>query len=230
MKSNISFLFTFYLFVLFQISCKKDQLEIIDLNPKTNFINSKLLNVPQIKSIEDITYKDSIVELFLTRNREKINIETLKKAHFSKVLFLNKREITGLVIHYFKDTHYEKEILFVINYKSNISFEIIREIYTDKLNPNISSIQFKEINGNLITNDQLEFGRVIKNKSISNNDFLIKSSMVPIWHCTAAMFNMIYQEAKKKCEENAICDFACSFSNCSISYLAYAIDKCTINA
>jgi len=46
-------------------------------------------------------------------------------------------------------------------------------------------------------------------------------------NCTKAQFDNFYKEAKKACEEDTFCDFACSFNPCAISYLAFAVGKCT---
>lgn len=214
--------------IFIQFSCKKENIKSIDTATNTIILSSKMENVPKIKSIQEIDFNNSLVKHFLQKNKDLINTEEIQNAYFSKILFIGKEELVGLQIHYLNIKYYEKDIFFVINIKTNNSVELLREKFPYKGNENNSILQFKEINGNIIINDKIENGKAIS--ELKNKDYLIKSNMVPIWHCTATMFNMIYQEAKKKCEENAICDFACSFSNCSISYLAYAIDKCTVNA
>ena len=36
-----------------------------------------------------------------------------------------------------------------------------------------------------------------------------------------------YQEAKNKCSDDWLCDFACTFNPCAISYVAYAVGRCS---
>lgn len=213
-----------------QLSCNKKDIEYTNQSKNINITNSIMDKIPKIKSIMEIEINDPLVGKFLQKNNTLINHKEIQSANFYKILFLDKKELSGLQIHYINNKNYEKDIFFVINNKSNMSEELIREKYIENENVKNFIIKFKEINGNVIINDIIENGKVRQNISKENNDYLIKSNMIPIWHCSFTMFNMIYQEAKKRCEENVICDFGCSFSNCSIAYLAYAIDKCTVNA
>lgn len=229
MNVNILKRIFIYSCIFFQFSCKKENIKPIDTAMNNSILNSKLENVPKIKSIQEIDFNNSLVKQFLQKNKDLINAEEIQNAYFSKILFLDKDELSGLQIHYLTNKNYEKDIFFVINNKSKFSAEIIREKFIENDNLNNFIIKFKEINGNVIINDIIENGKAKQDISLKNKDYLIKSNMTPIWHCSLSMFNMIYQEAKKRCEENVICDFGCSFSNCSLAYLAYAIDKCTVN-
>jgi hypothetical protein len=47
------------------------------------------------------------------------------------------------------------------------------------------------------------------------------------WVCTRQQFNEKYQKAKKECEDDFVCDTACSFNPCSIAYVAAATVECT---
>ena len=47
------------------------------------------------------------------------------------------------------------------------------------------------------------------------------------WTCTQKQFDAYYQQAKKECSDDTLCDFVCTFNPCAISYLAFAVIKCT---
>lgn len=125
-----------YSCILFQFSCKKENIKPIDTAMNNSILNSKLENVPKIKSIQEIDFNNSLVKQFLQKNKDLINVEEIQNAYFSKILFLDKDELSGLQIHYLTNKNYEKDIFFVINNKSKFSAEIIREKFIENDNLN----------------------------------------------------------------------------------------------
>lgn len=76
----------------------------------------------------------------------------------------------------------------------------------------------------------VEENQFVMNANLTKNTFSNNSNVKPYileWDCTKAEFNAFYQAAKKECEANWICDVACSVNPCFISYLAFAVGKCS---
>ena len=47
------------------------------------------------------------------------------------------------------------------------------------------------------------------------------------WLCTYQQFNAAYMNAKNECEKDWLCDFACSFNPCAVSYTISAVRYCS---
>jgi hypothetical protein len=67
------------------------------------------------------------------------------------------------------------------------------------------------------------------NFKINNNigkNAKIEANLGCTWTCTKSEFNAAYQKAKKECEDDWLCDFACTFTPCAAAYLAEAVRQC----
>ncbi len=234
MKSRVTKM-TFILITFLSISCQKE------ISIKEELLDSRQLKsihsvVPEIGSYTPITKRDELVGLFLMSESILETQIDFSQVKLFKVKFKGYRTLVGLQIKYIDIQYEEKDIFFVMDTSSGTHFSVIREkIGFDNGNNNPGIVKFSSLSGRLITNDsfmgessvliprmKINYGLNITNP---NSMLSIKSNRA--WLCTEEQFNAFYQEAKKKCSDDWLCDFACTFNPCAISYVAYAVIKCT---
>lgn len=234
MKTNINFKYLTIFTIVLLSSCNKE--ESTKVPPLINFYENKILNstiskVPKIKSMKSIDQQNDIVKSLMLNYPKIINFNSSENNNYTKIEFENKPNLLGLHISIQKKNNQSSDLFYVIDTSKNITFGVIRNILNIEDDDSITNqISFLDFDGNKITNNYIKNGSFTKmssNLDYNLNKNLTKSNGSFKWNCTNAQFNAIYQEAKNRCESNWICDLGCSFSICSISYVAYAIDQCT---
>ncbi len=229
MIHKLKIVFTLLFFTTL-MSCKKIILENSDLENNVN--KSKINYLPEIEN-SSITYlKDKEVLSFIEHTKNsKLKID-FNNALIYKISFKNFPSLNGIYLKRLEYGQRNKEIFFVSDKNSNNNLLIERE-KNYLMNNNYIYISIRDINNNLIFSEQLVNNLIIKKVNINkltpfNNLEQIKSFDLSLeWNCSQEKFNALYQEAKAKCEEDFLCDIACSINPCFISYLAYAVGKCS---
>ena len=225
---NISLLF---LFIVFFISCKKSL-----LNNETTINNkiekSNLHFLPEIESSIVLNREDSRLSDF-KKNIQNSNITIdYETAIIYKINFKKLPTLTGIFVKGLAYGRINKDVFFVYDTNSKINLLIEREVngFVDQKNGYISirdekrNLLFKNeiINNRFSNQNDLSFSsQNISAFTIKN----IKSSKA--WNCSEEEFNALYREAKLRCEDDWLCDIACSINPCFIAYLAFAVGKCS---
>ena len=222
---NVSILMLFFL-----SSCKKS--ELLLLNTKVESEVSIFKSLPTIEKSVFINENDSLYLVF-----QKVESAFLKDIDFSnvtikKVIFKGLPDLLGLQVNFLNDTSEIKDLFFVYESKSKTHLSLFR--FLSKMNQSsfgTGNIIFKDLSGNELFNDQYVNNKIVFKQQIRSFEFppinLENNRSTALWNCTKAQFDNFYREAKKTCEEDTFCDFACSFNPCAISYLAFAVLKCT---
>lgn len=224
-----SLFYTLLLFVFFT-SCEKTSPNASGSLSKTENVKS-LKQVPEIESMQLSNPKDKdLIDLFEKLKTTKLNQAITSKSIF-KVSFKNLPTLKGFYLKGVESGEIIEDIFYVFETESKLNLFISREkTGFTKNNNNNGYISIKDFNNNLISNDYVEENRYVMNvnltKTVFSNNSTIKPSFLE-WDCTKEQFNKFYQEAKKECEADWICDVACSVNPCFISYLAFAVGKCS---
>jgi hypothetical protein len=221
--------YTLLLFVFFT-SCEKSTPNVSVSSSKIENVKS-LKKIPEIESMQLSNSKDKDVnELFEKLKTTKLNQAITSKSIF-KVSFKNLPTLKGFYLKGVESGEITEDIFYVFESETKINLFISREkTGFTKNNNNNGYISIKDINNNLISNDYIEENRYVMNVHLTKNVFSNNSTIKPSfleWDCTKDQFNKFYQEAKKECEADWICDVACSVNPCFISYLAFAVGKCS---
>jgi hypothetical protein len=202
----------------------------------SNQVKSVHPEIPEVLSTVMVPRENDLVVNFLQENATQLKNVDLETATYYFVKFKNFPSLVGLQIHITKEGASMKDIFSVTDMVSKNKLAVIREKngFNDSGN-NTGRVVFKSINGMEFSNDTIN-NQVIVNpitKFIinqkgyidSSDGFSIKSNK--LWNCTEAQFSAFYQEAKKTCNDDYLCDIACTINPCAISYLAYAVGKCS---
>ncbi len=238
MKKTIGSVFTLVLFLLiaiFDTSCQKS----INLNEDL-FVDRQLKSihseVPEIENYTSISTDHSLVKSFLSSESIPDSLIDFTKTILYGFKFKGYKNLIGLQIKFINAGLFEKDIFFVIDTLSQTHLSLIREKSDfQKGNDYPATVKFSSLNGRLVTNDSFIGETIVSSPKIYFNNglqFTDPNTILSIksnrgWLCTEEQFNAFYQEAKKKCSDDWLCDFACTFNPCAISYIAYAVVKCT---
>jgi len=221
----------FFLFVL--NACKKEHevlhhpdanLSIRSLDKKIPVVESTLMVTAEDAQVQDLLHSSNISETGLS----------LENAIFYKIKFKGLTALAGIHIVLQHTDSLNKDLFYVVDLNTKTDLAVVREkIGFNKTNN--GRIIFKEPNGREYANDYFNNQKIINDPMINIENSLnnfnltnqknIKSNLA--WRCTSTQFNSYYQEAKNTCENDWLCDFACNFNPCAISYVAYAVGRCS---
>jgi hypothetical protein len=218
-----------FLFVLFT-SCEKSSADAtISLKQLGNV--KSLKQVPEVENMVLANFKDKdVIDLIEKLKSTKLN-QPITSKNIYKVTFKDLPTLKGFFIKGEETEQVIEDIFYVFEIGSRLNLFINREKtgFVNK-NNNKGYISIRDINNNLLSNDYVEENRYVLNANLTkitlSNNSNVKPSFLE-WDCTRDQFNKFYQEAKKECEEDWICDVACSVNPCFISYLAFAVGKCS---
>lgn len=233
MTRNLEVAFGFSL-MLIMTSCSKSSMDVKVENELQSTVKSKSLEVPNVRSIEEMKANGELWNLFMLKENENLENINLNNAKFYKVTFDRFENLVGLQIILESESDTSKDLFFVIDKQTQTHLTILREKIGFK-HENKGFIVFKSTSGNIMHENYFENNKIVKNKIIRNIESNINKSLVASidglatlkWSCTQTQFDNYYKEAKKRCEDDTLCDFVCSFNPCAISYLAYAVGACT---
>lgn len=218
------------LFVFTFISCEKDT----QINSAENITieKSKFEYLPEIEGSKIVTKNDKqIAELILLIKNSNINIDN-SSAIFYKITFKGFPTLIGVYVKGLEYSLITKDIFYVIDTvsKNNLLIEREKSGFTDNNNGYIS---IRNLNKDLLFNDQIvnnKFSNKINLNTLTQGTLALNSKNIKSnreWICSEENFNAFYQEAKAKCEDDWLCDVACSINPCFIAYLAFAVGKCS---
>ena len=193
---------------------------------------NKLLPVVETTTIVGI--QDNQVQELLASSEileSKINF---KDAVFYKMKFKGYSSLSGIHIVLNATDSTATDLFYVVDLVSKIDLSVIREKIGFKENKK-GRIIFKEPNGREFANDYFDNQRIIIDPMVPleniRSSIALKTSKniksFVEWKCSKAQFNAYYQEAKNTCSDDWLCDFACTFNPCAISYAAFAVGKCS---
>ena len=223
-------LFSLFLLFVLSTSCEKSNPEEPVSLKQLGSVKS-LKQVPEVENMVLSDFKDKdVIELMEKLKSTKLNQAITSKPIY-KVTFKNLPTLKGFYIKGEETGQIIEDIFYVFETWSKLNLFITREKtgFANKNNKN-GYISIKDINNNLLSNDYVEDNRYVLNANLTNNTFSNNSNYKASffeWDCTREKFHKFYQEAKKECEADWICDVACSVNPCFISYLAYAVGKCS---
>ena len=238
MKKTIGSVFTLVLFtiiVLFGNSCQKSINVNEDLFVDRQF-KSIHAKVPEIENYVSISKEHNLVKSFLSSESIPDSLIDFTKTILYAVKFKGYKNLIGLQIKFINVGLDEKDVFFVIDTLSQTHLSLVREKSGFKKGNNYpETVKFSSLNGRLVTNDNFNGEALVSSPKTDFNNglhFTDPNTILSIksnrgWLCTEEQFNAFYQEAKKKCSDDWLCDFACTFNPCAISYIAYAVVKCT---
>jgi hypothetical protein len=214
-------------------ACQKDHLKPTNSNED---YGAKSMNkeIPIVESSELVDTNDNQVKSFLNSEAILNGGFNFKNALFFKIKFKGLDTYSGIHIKFSDIDSTSIDLFHVEESGKNTQLTVIREKVGFK-SQNIGRIIFKDINGKEYSNDYFDHQKIIQSKSVlfkkqpvyldSSLQYRLKSNVT--WSCTSAQFNSYYQEAKNNCAEDWLCDFACTFNPCAISYVAYAVGRCS---
>ena len=221
----------FFLFVL--NACKKEH-EFSNLTDENLSIRSLDKKIPIVESTKMVTADDAQVQDLLHSSNISETELNLENAIFYKIKFKGLSSLNGIHIVLDGADSTTKDLFYVIDLKTKTDLSVIREKIGFNKNSN-GRIIFKEPNGREYANDYFNNQKIIAdpmaNLESSLNNFNlstpknIKSNLA--WRCTSEQFSSYYQAARNICEKDWLCDFACNFNPCAISYVAYAVGRCS---
>lgn len=221
-------------------SCNKE--EKVHLPPLTsNHVKSIHPEIPEVSSTVMVPRENDLVKNFINENSAQLRDLDLENATYYFVRFKNLPSLIGLQININDEGATIRDIFSVTDLVSKNELTVIREKigFNDSGN-NTGRVLFKSINGIEFSNDSIRnqaivnpVTKLIMNQKINKDasyEFSVKSNK--LWNCTEAQFSEYYQAAKKTCNDDFLCDLACSINPCAISYVAYAVGRCSgiINA
>ncbi|MCX6211635.1 MAG: hypothetical protein NT104_03620 [Bacteroidetes bacterium] len=221
----------FFLFVL--NACKKEH-EVPNFTDANLSIKSLDKKIPVVESTKMVTAGDPQVQDLLNSNNILETGLSLENVIFYKIKFKGLSSLAGIHIVLQHTDSLSKDLFYVVDLNTKTDLAVVREkIGFNKTN--YGRIIFKEPNGREYANNYFNNQKIIAdplanienslNKFAVTNQKNIKSNLA--WSCTSAQFNSYYQEAKNTCENDWLCDFACNFNPCAISYVAYAVGRCS---
>jgi hypothetical protein len=217
------------LFVLFT-SCEKSSLDLTNSLKQLENVKS-LKQIPEIENMVLANFKDKdVIDLIEKLKSTKLN-QTIRSNNIYKVTFKDFPTLKGFFIKGQETEKVIEDIFYVFETGSKLNLFINREkTGFSNINNNKGYISIRDINNNLLSNDYVEENRYVLNTNSTKITLSNNSNVKPYlleWDCTRDQFNKFYQEAKKECEADWICDVACSVNPCFISYLAFAVGKCS---
>jgi len=189
-----------------------------------------LKQVPEIESLLLSSFKDiEVIDVLKKLNVANPSLAIASKSVY-KVSFKQLPTLKGYFIKGVETNQIVEDIFYVVDPKSKLNLIIHRAKKGFENNSNIGYISIRDKDNNFLFNDYVEQNRYVMNMPLKENTFSTisnyKTSSLE-WDCTREQFNALYKEAKKECEEDWLCDVACSINPCFISYLAYAVGKCS---
>ncbi|MFA9206475.1 MAG: hypothetical protein ACEQR6_07345 [Burkholderiaceae bacterium] len=190
--------------------------------------------LPEVETTTIVNIQDNQVkELLESSDLVESNIN-FKNAVFYKIKFKGFTTLSGIHIVLDGTDSATKDLFYVVDLATKIDLSVVREKIGFKENKK-GRVIFKEPNGNEFANDYFDNQKIISDPMVSidnsRNSFVfankknLKSNAS--WKCSNAQFNAYYQEAKNTCSNDWLCDFACTFNPCAISYVAFAVGKCS---
>lgn len=229
MKKNVKILcLTLCMFTF--ISCEKDTQ--IDSTENTTIEKSKFEYLPEVERSIIVTKTDKqIAELILLIKNSNLTID-YKSVIFTKISFKGFPTLVGVYVKGLEYGLISKDIFYVIDTvsKNNLLIEREKSGFTDNNNGYIS---LRNLNKDLLFNDQIinnKFSNKINLNTLTQGTLALNSKNIKSnreWICSEENFNAFYQEAKARCEDDWLCDVACSINPCFIAYLAFAVGKCS---
>lgn len=223
------------LFVLILFGCTKND----PIPQNENLVEirsqSKFAQLPIIETIESVNKDDVLVSQFKLSEQHDYAKYSYDNAFYQKIKFKSLENLEGLLItlSHTNQLNSKSEIFFVRDKINNSYLTIMREKNTNFIKDTLG-LKLKNLNGNLLFNDQYVNGKSVKsaNLSLGKNDIInsfsssLKGSDI-VWSCTKEQFTEFYTQAKMRCELDLFCDIACSFNPCFIAYVAFAVGRCT---
>lgn len=233
MKTGRMLLPLFATCMLFMQACQKDHLKLVTAN-EDYVVMSINKDLPMVESSEQVDSNDIQVKSFLHSEAILNGNFNFHNATYYNIKFRGLNTYRGIHIKFQDIDSSSKDLFHVVESGKHTELTVIREKVGFR-NKDIGRVIFKDINGKVFSNDYFDHQKIIQSKSMSlenslsfldsNRQFRIKSNIT--WNCTSAQFNTYYQEAKNNCSEDWFCDFACTFNPCAISYVAYAVGRCS---
>jgi len=215
MKKINSFILQTLILITICHGCSKDSF-VRDTDP---IIQSSFINTPLIGELQRIKLTEISNEYLLSEiASNKIIISEFQNC--LKVNFLDYPILLGYVLPLeCSDLNKSRELFAVYNLENNNSLILIREIsgFLDELS---GKITFRSLDNSFYISTKYVDGIRVKESNSFDED------VNKGWNCTEEEFNEYYQEAKKACQSDWLCDLACAFNPCTIAYLGAAIIAC----
>jgi hypothetical protein len=197
---------------------------------------SKSFEVPNIKSIESIPRTGDLWDLFISKEGNNISNSEIDKAKVYRITFEGLESLVGLHIELASKGDTSKDLFFVIDLVTKTHLTLLRD-KVGFIDDNKGLIIFRTNTGRVMHENYFENNKIVKKNLIDirkKTNSNIKSLVASLdgieaikWSCTQTQFDNYYKEAKKRCEDDTLCDVVCSFNPCAIAYLAYAVGACT---
>lgn len=227
---NLLKILTLQLCVFTFISCEKTTP--INRISNTTIEKSKYEYLPEIERSIVISKNDKLLTEFVSIVKNSNLTIDYSSVIFHKITFKGFPSLIGVYVKGLEYGLISKDIFYVSDTLSKINLLIERE-KSGFTNNNNGYISLRNLNKDLLFNDQIvnnKFSNQIGLNTFTLNTSLLKSKNIKSnreWICTEERFNAFYQEAKSRCEDDWLCDVACSINPCFIAYLAFAVGKCS---
>ena len=209
------------------ISCEKSTS--IDSTPKSSIVKSKFEQIPQIEESIIMSQHDQLgIKLKAIIKNSNLTID-YNNAVFHKIKFKGFPSLIGIHVQGLEYGLISKSLFYVCDTISKMDLVIERE-KNGFTNSNNGYISLRNLNKEMLFNDQIINNRFYNQNSFAKIPVFVNSKNIKSnreWICSEEKFNAFYQEAKANCEEDWLCDVACSINPCFISYLAFAVGKCS---
>jgi hypothetical protein len=237
MKKIIFLVATIFLGIVTSfVGCKKE----VNVETKKNEQNQKKLVKSYNFTHLNFTEKKETINAFEINNAFECNdnlLKILKELDPSvlQILFTDYPELKAYFIKLSrKYENYDTEVIILKNEKTHVNEVLLQKHLGSYTNGLYTGTYILEdvITGFEILHNKYENGKNIYeiNHFIewSNNTTTCKPNASELYfrNCTRAQFNAAYQQAKFNCESDFVCDLACSFNPCAISYIASAMIHC----
>jgi hypothetical protein len=217
-------------------SCSKSSIEPNNGKDMLLTTKSKSFEVPNIKSIESIPRTGDLWDLFISKEGNNISNSEMDKAKVYRITFEGLESLVGLHIELASKGDTSKDLFFVIDLVTKTHLTLLRD-KVGFIDDNKGLIIFRTNTGRVMHENYFENNKIVKKNLIDirkKTNSNIKSLVASLdgieaikWSCTQTQFDNYYKEAKKRCEDDTLCDVVCSFNPCAIAYLAYAVGACT---
>ena len=217
-------------------SCSKSSIEPNNGKDMLLTTKSKSFEVPNIKSIESIPRNGDLWDLFISKEGNNISNSKIDKAKVYRITFEGLESLVGLHIELASKGDTSKDLFFVIDLVTKTHLTLLRD-KVGFIDDNKGLIIFRTNTGRVMHENYFENNKIVKKNLIDirkKTNSNIKSLVASLdgieaikWSCTQTQFDNYYKEAKKRCEDDTLCDVVCSFNPCAIAYLAYAVGACT---
>ncbi len=216
--------------VLSFISCEKSTP--INSISNTTVEKSKYEYLPEIERSVVVSKNDELISEFISIVKNSNLTIDYSSAIFHKITFKGFPSLIGVYVKGLEYGLISKDIFYVSDTLSKINLLIERE-KSGFTNNNNGYISLRNLNQDLLFNDQIVNNKFSNQNSL--NTFTQNTSVLKLkniksnreWICSEEKFNAFYQEAKARCEDDWLCDVACSINPCFIAYLAFAVGKCS---